>query len=167
MSILFSFCDQTINNAAITGNGSHQVLVTNAYANNSGKNSLRVVITFSDPLPLDGNPEPTGYSISCVVEGLLNSDDWYPLAYHFDSWRNFDNGSQKIIVLQPNILSTDDGIDTATWVGGQTLALISRQQGQCADTIRLRIIVRETKHGTPEAFQSVHISAKGELYDAA
>jgi len=166
MSILFSLCDQQITNSLITSNGTFEVFVSPPYDNNSAKNSMRAVCTFSNPVPADGNPEPTGYSISCVIEGRLNADNWYPLAYHFESWRNFDNGSQKIIVLQPNLSSIDAGIDDVVWVGGKAQAMISRQQGQCSEDLRLRVLIQETKHGTAEAFQSIHLEVKGELFDA-
>lgn len=166
MATIFSLFEGTLTAAAVTGNGTFVIHESSPpYVNTTDKPGMRVVVTYGSPVPQDGQPEPTGYAIQCLVEGKLNTDLWYPIAYQYEPWRNFDEGSQRIILLQPDISTFDTGIDDIVYAGGSTIARISRQQGRASHDIRLRVLLRETKFGTPEAFQSIAMEVKGELFD--
>lgn len=165
MATAVSFCDAVLTNSAVTGNGTFTIFTSSNVTNNNDIKSLRVVAKYSNPVPLDGNPDPTAYSIQCVIEGRVNTDVWYPIAYQYEPWRNFDEGDQRIILLQPNLSTIDTGIDDIIYAGGATVARLSRQQGVAANPMRLRVLLRETAYGTPQAFQSIHLEVKGELFD--
>ena len=102
--------------------------------------------------------------IGVVVEAL-NGGKWFPAAYQFEPYRNSENGNQRLIFLQPDISTYDDGIDSIVYVGDRTIARISRQQGRIGSSFRVRVILSENNYGTANAFQNVTMSIYGELYD--
>lgn len=156
--------NQEITNSAISGNGRTTIYTSSTQLNPGGFQSLRLIVEYVNPIPLDGGSIPITYTLNTIVESL-NGIHWYPIAYQFESFSNPDNGLKRIIVLQPNMNTFDAGIDDVVYVGGAAEARISRQQGKVGSSFRVRIICNETGFGGAGAFQSATISICGELYD--
>jgi len=162
----FTCCtNHTVTNAAIAANGKHTVFTSSTISNSGAYHSLRFVIEYSNPLPLDGGAVAITYSLSAILESQ-NGDNWFPIAYQFENFANPENGYKRIITMQPDIDTYNSGIDDVIYVGGATEARISRQQGKVGSSFRLRILCQENGFGSAGAFQSIVINAYGELYDA-
>ena len=162
----FTLCtNQVITNANITGNGRCSCYTSSTITNPGNYPSLRVVLDYSNPLPLDGGAVAITYSIGAILESEKDGR-WFPIAYQFEDFYNPDGGSRRILTLQPDIDSFDAGIDDIIYVAGATEARVSRQQGKVGSSFRLRIIINERGFGGAGAFQSVTLNAYGELYDA-
>lgn len=131
-------------------------------SNNNGLPSLRLVVDYSDMIP---NDIPGGLSV--IVEAS-NNGLYIPIAYQFEPYRNAENGNQRLLLLQPNMNTYNDGIDSVVYTGGRTVARISRQQGRVGASFRVRVLLHE-EPGIPESqrFQSVKIAIHGDLNDDA
>lgn len=158
--------NQSFNNSQITANGTYDLYVGPEMSNNNNLPSLRAAVDFSNFVPLDGGAINPKYSITALFESI-QSGVWFPIAYQFTPYRGNGSGNQRIIILQPNIDTFNLGIDDAIYVADQTIALVSRQQGKLGPSYRLRVVLRETGYGTPEAFQSGTIKVVAELHDAS
>lgn len=159
--------DLAINNGSISTNGSHVVYSSPVQSNSVGLSSLECVVEYANVLPEFG-AIPITYRIYAVVEGRNdsgNSQRWYPIAYQFEGFRRDDDGRQRVIRMQPNMNTFDSGIDDIVYVGGETIARISRQQGQLPEAWRVCVIVEEFDAGGAGAFQSANISIYGETFD--
>lgn len=146
----------TVNNSVITGNGAFTVWTSSTINNNNGIQSLRVIIDYYDPSPVD-------VSITAIIESE-QSGNWFPIAYQFSPFVNIGNGKQRIIILQPNISADNSGIDDDIYVGNIVLARVSRQQGKVGSSFRIRLVVNEQNYGVA-AFQSIKVNIYGELFD--
>lgn len=153
-------------NSVVTANGLYDLWLSADQSNPLGLTSLKMVIDYKDSSPGYGGPALT-FEIGFVIEARIGSN-WYPIAYQFEPYRapTDGNGKKRILVLQPDISTFDAGIDDVMWVGGETVARVSRQQGKLGDLWRARMIVRENGYGGAGAFQSVTFDCYGETYDA-
>jgi len=150
--------NQTFTNQNIISNGVFDLWTSTVQNNSNGLPAMRLVVDYNNV-----NPTDIG-GINVVVEAQ-NNGLWFPIAYQFEPYRNSENGSKRIIILQQDMNTYDDGIDSIVYVGNATVARISRQQGRAGSSFRVRISVAETNYGTMNAFQSATISMYGELYD--
>lgn len=153
--------NQIISNTVITANGVFDLYTSASISNSNGLPSMRMCIDYSDLTP---NDIPGGVGVIIEVQ---NGSHWFPAAYQFEPYRNSENGNKRIILVQPNISTFDDGIDSIMYVGGRTVARISRQQGRIGSTFRVRVLIEETNYGGAAAFQSVKMNILGELFDDA
>lgn len=150
---------QQITNTNVTGNGTHVLYTSGAISNNNNLPKLRLVVDYHDAEP---GYLPNGIS---VVAEVMNGSNWYPMAYQFEPYRSIDNGTQRIILLEPEMNTYNDGIDSIVYVGDATIARISRQQGKVGGQFRVRVILKENNYGTAQAFQSVTMSIYGDISD--
>lgn len=150
--------NQTITNQGITSNGSFDLYTSPIQNNSNSLPSIRLVTEYAEVTPVDIG------GINVVIEAQ-NNGLWFPIAYQFEPYRNQENGNKRIIMLQPEMSTYDDGIDSIVYVGDRTVARISRQQGRVGSSFRVRVSINETNYGTINAFQSVKLSIYGELYD--
>lgn len=151
--------NQTLTSPNITENGVYTLYTSTTQNNSNNIPCMRMVVEYHELLPLE---VPGG--IGLIVESI-NGTNWFPIAYQFESYRNSDQGTQRIISLQPNMSTFDDGIDSIIYVGDRTVARLSRQQGTVGSSFRVRLIINEQLFGTANAFQSARISIYGELHD--
>ena len=161
--------DQAIDNSAVTANGDYDILVSAEKTNQSDYNSLRVVIDYNDVLPEDDAIANT-FFLTAVLEsdngGTGAAQKWAPIAYQFSGYRKEFQGTTREIVLQPNLVVLDQGLDDAIFVGNQTIARISRQQGKLVDSkYRIRIVLTEEGYGGAGAFTSGKVSAYTERFN--
>lgn len=160
-----TLCNQGFTNSVVTGNGTFVLYQGATVSNNNALPCARLIVDFSNPVSVDDGVINPSYGITCVLEGIQDGV-WYPVAYQFEPFRgNPDNGSQRILIVGPDISTYDTGIDDIVWVAETTSARISRQQGRIPAQIRLKILVRESQFGTANAFSSVTIRALLELHD--
>jgi hypothetical protein len=150
-----------LSSAGIPGNGVHDLYVSGTQSNNNGLPNCRLVVEYTELAPI----ELLG-GITAVIEAM-NGGRWFPIAYQFEPFRNMDQGTQRIIHLGQTIDTYNDGIDSIVYVGGRTIARISRQQGRATSSFRVRLQLEETAFGMANAFQSVRASIYGEVFDAA
>ncbi len=152
--------NQVLSLPGITSNGVYDLYTSATQNNNNNLPSIRMVIDYHQLNPVDIYSSGIG-----VVVEALNGGKWFPAAYQFEPYRNSENGNQRLIFLQPDISTYDDGIDSIVYVGDRTIARISRQQGRIGSSFRVRVILSENNYGTANAFQNVTMSIYGELYD--
>lgn len=160
------YTNQLITNAAITGNGVFDVLVGANQTNSLALAGLRLVLDYSQEVPADGGATPITWALGALAE-VQNGAAWFPVAYQFEQFANPAQGRKRVVMLAPNISTFDAGIDDVMYVGGETIARISRQQGMLGSTWRLRVVCRESGFGGAGAFQSARLSAYGEMFDAS
>ena len=162
--------NQLLDNSGISGNGNHHLYTSPSQSNSSGPSgylydSLRVVIQYGAPTP---NGAYTS-DIRAIIEssnGESGADEkWFPIAYQFEGYFVPDGGPTREIMLHPTLTVIDLGVDDIVWDGGFAAA-ISRQQGKLGAEFRVCIVLNETAHGTPDAFQSVPVSIYGEMFNA-
>lgn len=151
---------QVLSAGGVTGNGVFDLYVSATQNNNNALPGIRLIMDYSELQ----SPELPG-GITAVVEAM-NGSNWFPVAYQFEPFRNVDQGNQRIVYMAPGIDTYSDGIDSIVYVGGSTVARVSRQQGRVGSSFRLRLLLEETAFGGGNAFQSVRVSAYGELFDA-
>tara|TARA_R110002074_G_scaffold402324_1_gene607067 strand:+ start:136028 stop:136513 length:486 start_codon:yes stop_codon:yes gene_type:complete len=149
----------TIDNTAITANGEYDIFISDTKTNSVGLPSLRVVVEYSLLTPVD-----IIGGINVVVESE-NNGSWYPIAYQFEAYINSQQGDKRIIMLQPDMSTYNDGVDSIIWFANKTEGRISRQQGKVGTSFRVRVDLVENGFGGPYAFQSVKLNILGELYD--
>jgi len=160
-----TLCNQVLTNVDITGNGVFTLFAGTTVNNSVGLPCARLVLDYASIVPEDTGNNPISYSISPVLEGLQDQV-WFPLAYQFEPYKGAGwNGHQRIVVLQPGISTFDAGVDDSVWVGDTTIARISRQQGRACQSMRLKVVCKESGFGTAGAFQQVHLTALLELFD--
>ena len=158
----FSLLDHaTYTNAGITANGVHQLYCSPTQGNTFSLTSMRMIIDYHSLAP---NDLPGGLGL--VVEGK-NGGNWYPIAHQYERYYNNVQGTQRIIILQPDISLYDDGIDSIIYVGGQTICRVSRQQGRVGSDWRVKLLLDERAYGQAQAFTGTTVSIMGELYDVA
>lgn len=150
--------NQSLTNQGIISNGTYDLWTSPTQNNNSGLPSMRLIVDYANVSPVDIS------GVNVVVESQ-NNNIWFPIAYQFEPYRNQENGSKRIIVLQPDMNTYDDGVDSIIYAGDRTIARISRQQGKVASSFRVRVFINETNFGNINAFQSITLSIYGELYD--
>lgn len=153
-------------NEGVVAPGTSDLWVSSPISNNNNLPNCRIVVEYREITPDNSLNVAKTFGLTAVLEGLLNGQ-WFPLAYQFEAFQNPDNGQQRVLVMQQDIQSFDAGIDDIVYVAGATVARISRQQGKAVGTLRLRIILQENDPAGPGCFQSVRLTAYGELYDAA
>lgn len=156
----------------VTSDGTFKLAVSAPVSNSQGAlRSLRLVLRYDSITPdapeLPEDPSQT-FDISAIVEGRgEDGTQWFPVAYQFSPFKATYQGRERIIILQPNILVLDLGVDDIIFVNDATRARVSRQQGAVPDTeMRVALSVTERGFGQGGAFQSVKISGFGELFDA-
>jgi hypothetical protein len=147
----------TLTNVNVTGNGVFTLWTSQNINNNNNLPGCRLIVDYS-------NPSPSDIAVTAVLESNRNGM-WFPLAYQFNPFNNIDNGPQRIIFLTPTTDSDNSGIDDDVYVGNAVIARISRQQGRCSSSMRVRLILNENNYGNQYAFQSVRVSVYGELFD--
>jgi hypothetical protein len=153
---------KTAANIGINGNGIYTVWTSQTQQNPTDLTSLRTIIDYKDTSPTYGE-NPITFEISALIESQ-NNGNWFPVAYQFEPFRTADQGKKRILLLQPDISTFDSGIDDIIYVGGETIARISRQQGKLGPSWRARIIVLENGYGSPGAFQSLTFNVYGEVF---
>ncbi len=170
MSIKFNiWTNEAIDNTGVSSNGEYELLNSGPLDNNGDYNSLRLVVEYKDILPED-DAIANSFYLTAVVEasnGLTGaSEAWFPIAYQFRGYRKAFQGTIREIILQPNLVVIDQGVDDVTFVGNETKARISRQQGKLPDTDwRVRVLLTEEGHGGPGAFASGKITVYGERFN--
>lgn len=146
--------------------GTHDLVTSSNISNNNNLPSARIVVEYTAVTPDDSvNVEKT-FGVTAILEALGGNGQWFPVAYQFEPFRSLQNGSKRVIVLQPDISDFNAGIDDIVYVADATVARISRQQGKCGGTMRVRLVLRENGTGAG-ALQSLTVTAYGELYDGA
>lgn len=162
----FTVCTNLALNNALVTQGVQTMYTSSNIQNSNNLPSVRLVVDWANIVPDSSVNVQKTFSLTVVLESLIGSS-WFPIAYQFEPYRSPGYGDKRILVLQPDISTFDAGIDDIVWVGEETLARISRQQGKAAATMRIRVVLNEQQPGGPGAFQSVSLSVYGELYDAA
>lgn len=161
--------DQVIDNSIVTGNGDYDILTSSPQTNQSDYSSIRVVVDYKDILPEDDAIANT-FWLTAIVEADNKETGanqiWTPIAYQFRGYRKAFNGLTREIILQPNLVVIDQGVDDVIFVGSATVARLSRQQGKLIDSkYRVRIVLTEEGYGGAGAFTSGKISAYAELFN--
>jgi hypothetical protein len=149
----------TVDNSAITANGEYDLFISSTKTNSVGLPSLRVVVDYETLVPVD-----LIGGLNIVIESE-NNGVWYPVAYQFEAFINAQQGNKRIIMLQPNMSTYNDGVDSIIWFANKTEGRISRQQGKVGTEFRVRMALVENGFGGPYAFQSIKFNILGELYD--
>lgn len=154
-----------VTNEAITGNGVYNIWTSNVINNSNSIPSLRLIIEYANIQP-DSRVSGVGntFGITVVVESQIGTK-WFPIAYQFSSYDTPGNGDTRIILLQPDINSDNAGIDDDMYVGGNTIAKTSRQQGKLGSNFRVRLVCQENGYGQAGSFQSVNVSIFGETFE--
>ena len=154
--------NQDVDGNAITANGDYDLFISNSVNNSVSLPSLRIVVDYELMTPV----EFIG-GINVIVESE-NDGVWYPIAYQFEPYFNQAQGTKRIIVLQPDMSTFDDGIDSIIYFAGKTEGRISRQQGKVGDSFRVRVSLVENgygQHNDQYTFGSLKVHITGELYD--
>lgn len=152
---------QTYDNSSITGNGEFE-LCTCIINNSNRLPYVRLVIDYEAVTP--DLTLPGSYIISAVLEGERDDGKYYPIAYQFEPFRRLSDGPQRIILVGPGIES-GQGVDDIVYPADHTEARISREQGNAAAKMRLRLRIKESNFGGAQSFQNVTISAYVEMFD--
>ena len=150
-------------NFTIQPNQQIDILTSPLISNDSGTiyNSLRINIDYNNLVPDIGN-----FAIGAIVEQEVSAEVWNPIAYQFSAHRTVYQGSSRIIVLQPNIDSFNQGIEDVVYPVDKEVARISRQQGKLPEAkFRLRIMLSDADPQGPYKFEQVKITANGEKYN--
>lgn len=145
---------QTFTQADVTP--SKHIYISPDQNNSSGYNSLRLVVEYSNFQNLGG------VSLQAVVETKSAGGEYFPIAYQFDPFAE-GHKEQRIMILQPDMVWLDAGIDNNIYVANQNIARISHQQGKLGPNFRVCVNLIEP---TPGNFTSVDISIYGERYNA-
>lgn len=117
---------------------------------------LRVVFDYHDL-----QSSPTGAALQGVIEGKAQGGQFYNLAYQFCEFRAVGFQQKRQLVVSPDLVVLDPGIDNIIFVGGLTIEQISNQQGILPATWRIRVII-----SNPSGFfQSVRMSIYGERFN--
>lgn len=154
----------TKTDAGIDGNGTFELALSDSVSNILSIAKLELIIEYANIDP-DFGAIPQSFIIDAVVEAERNNK-WYPIAYQFSSYKNNQSGSLRIIKLETTLSGFDAGVDDIIFAGNTTIARVSRQQGGVPGSgFRVKLLVTEFDHGGAGAFESVTISASGELYD--
>jgi hypothetical protein len=159
----YNFTESEID-TLVPGNGTHTLWTSATQSNNTGLESMRIVIDYKEVLPAWPPASSVSYALALVIEALHNSDEWFPVAYQFEPFNYVENSRQREIYVDPSISDFNAGIDDIMYLGGKTIARISRQQGRVGLSWRARLICVENNHGSGEALQSAKISIYGEIY---
>ncbi len=145
-----------IGNSAVQGNGTYTVWTSNVQNNPNDLSSMRVIIDYS-------SPNPSAINITAIVESSQDGN-WFPICYQFTPFTDSGNGPKRILVMQPDILSINSGIDDDTYIGDSVVARTSRFQGKVGANFRVRLVVYENNYGLANSFQNVTVNVYGELY---
>ncbi len=152
---------QVFTNAAVTANGEYDL--ANVNINNTNKlPNCRIIIEYENLIP--NVALPGSFFISAILEGQRADGKYYPIAYQFEPFRRMSDGSQRIILVGPQIQS-GQGIDDIIYPADKVEARVSKEQGNTAANMRLHLKLIETGFGMIDSFQSVKISAYMELFD--
>lgn len=138
------------------------LLVSDPQNNTFDHPSLSLTIQYEDLIPFQGQ-----FRISAVVEAQeAQSGRWRRIAHQNDGLFRGDIGPTREIVLQPDLLVIDAGIDELVYVADEEISHISRHQGRMpsSSSWRIRVILNDYGIGTEHEFKSVKISAFGETY---
>lgn len=152
--------NQLIDNSIVNGNGLFTLWTSPSQNNSVGLPCLRLVTEYKEITPAAFFT----CGLNVVVEAQAGSQ-WYVVAYQFERFHGVGDGDQRVIVLQPDISTFNDGIDSIVYVAGATMSRISRQQGRVGGTFRVRLLYQENAYGQPDRFQSGRFNVYGELYD--
>ena len=155
------FASQTYDNSGVTGNGEFE-LANIEFANSNRLPNVRLVMDYeavNPDLGLWGS-----WMVSMVLEGERDDGKFYPIAYQFEPFRRMNDGPQRIILVGPGV-EPGQGVDDIVYPADHTEARISREQGNAAASMRLRIRIKETNYGGAQSFQSVTLSAYVEMFD--
>lgn len=158
--------NQTFTNSGITGNGTFDLAISGTQSNTIGLKSLRLVCEYVSASP---SSNLRNFDLLCLIDssnGLSGaSKKWFPMAYHFEPFRRDNKGMIRNILMQPDMVVIDVGIDDVLQVGGDSVSRISRQQGKLGPEFRVRLSLTEFDFGGPGAFQSVTVNVYGEKFD--
>ena len=139
---------------------------TDTLTNTIGLTSCRVIVEYEDCTP-DGSLPGVVWNVTAVLEGeLTGSLGWFPIGYQFTPANRTDIAPTRQIILQPDMVAIDAGIDDTVYVGNQEIARISRQQGKLTDRFRLRLVLVDQNPGGAGGFESLTVSARGERFGA-
>lgn len=108
------------------------------------------------------------YRISAVIEAKDDLGRWHRIGHQNSPFFRDTEGPDREIYVQPDLLNVDPGIDEIVYVGEQTTSMISRHQGRlpAGEPFRVCLILVDHDVGGPLAFQSVEVSAFGEVFTA-
>lgn len=156
-----------VTNTPVTGNGTHEIWTSGIQSNTTGRPGVKVIGKFNEMTPDPENGSiATTYGLVMLIESSNdNGNTWFPVVMQFDPLRNPVQGSTVILSASPDIFNPDEGISFDDWDGMQVVSRTSRRQDRLGALFRIRLLVNETGHGGPGAFQSVKISVSGERFD--
>lgn len=157
--------NQLLNNSGVTGNGQFHLFTSNPVSNSNDRNSLRVVVDYSNNVP-DPESTPIAYNLVAIVESSDGQGNWYPLNYQFQPFVKEEQGKKHILTLEPGIFNLDEGVASTVYDGVKNVAVESRKQGHLSDDFRICIILNENGFGSPGAFQSVNVTIHYEIYNS-
>ncbi|ANS05914.1 hypothetical protein [uncultured Mediterranean phage] len=160
--------DLVLDNTNVTGDGIFELHRTDAQSNSGDYEGIKVVIEYDDFTPDPNDPLlNSNYSLSAVVEGRDASGAmWYPLIRQFDILRNPLGGKRQILVVSPSMFVIDEGIPIDDWDGEKVTTRYNKKQDRLTDNWRVRVEVRENKHGTADAFTSIKVNIFGARFNA-
>lgn len=138
-------------------------LLVSATINPGNYNSFKVNLDYEALLPAD---VLLTASLGCVVESQAASGAWSVIASQFSPLRKSTQPMNRQIVVQPNLVILDPGVDESVFPLDRETGRISKHNGKLPQLpIRVRIIGVENDPGGTNAWSSVTISGQLEQYD--
>lgn len=123
----------------------------------------RFTLQWTALLPNTDTIFPT-FSIDAMIEGQNADGDWYLIANMFESFKYLSSGAIRILVVGFPIESGHQ-VDDISWLADQVYARHSAVNSMIGKRIRLRIILKEDDKAAVGHFESVKLSAFGEVQD--
>lgn len=151
------------------GTSATYVLVTDEINNVVGQtpyDSLSLVLRYTEESPTF----PQSWNIDARVEGKVTVDgvaQWKTMAGQFEPFRRASQGPERQILMQPNLIVLDPGVDEYIDEGGVTVARVSRTQDRLTtESWRVKFILTENDVQGATAFAQVKLTGFGEMYNA-
>lgn len=163
------YTDHGVDDTNITANGTYDLLTSATQTNSGDYDSLRVVIEYTN---FSASGSGTSWNIQAIVEsnnGLSGaSEKWFPITHQFRSYRGKDTeASTRELILQPDLVVIDQGVDDVVFIGNDEDTRISRVQGRLGDEWRIRFVLTENDHSGSGSFTDGDITVYGERYNAS
>lgn len=168
-SVSFSLANGLVlPNTAVVDGTITEIYNSGEQSNNSDYEGIKLVVEYGDLTPSPNHETLNPYfPLSCVIEGLDSvSGNWYPIIRQFDVLTNENQGLRQVLVAAPNVFTFDEGIPIDDWDGEKVTTRYNKKQDRLSAKWRVRILVRDSKFGTVDAFVSAKVNVYGERFNA-
>jgi len=155
--------DEVVNNSLVIENGEYLLAESDLITNQPGHSSLRLTIEYNDVLPIS---VAWNFDLTALVLAPSNEQNprWAVIAHQFNPFRRDIQGKIRTIELGPH-LPNMESVDDIVYYGNRSRERASLRPGRLSGTgFKLRIMLSEYSYGLPAAFQSMNLSAYGEMY---